>query len=168
MNHSKRFEPRLVRYVADGAMHDSARSLELLRAIEATVEVNTFLYDVLEQSAVQFTTAIEAVCEPRGDRIDPVDADGSIQTMLETALDNLGQLSDTTKDKRISAVADKKLRNDDGVVETFDRLLAAIDEAHCLLNELNWAIIEHDAELSPLSGTGPFGSAEDVVKALLS
>lgn len=131
MNHSKRFEPGLVRYVADGAMHDSARSLNLLRAIEVTVDVNTLLCEALERSARQFTVSIEAVCGPKNDRVDPIDADGSIQTMLETALDNLHKLSETTKRKRVAAVADKTLRNDDGVVETFDRLLTAVEDAHC-------------------------------------
>lgn len=168
MHSNNRFEPGLVRYIVEGAAHESARSLELLRAIEITVQVNEMLSESFEQIARRFTQAVEAIC---GRKVDvtkgPIDADSTIRASLETTLDILNQLGLRIESGRRSALIDDDLRHDDGVVESFDRTISAISEAHAILNELNWAIMEHDADHAPLSGKGPFKTVDELLAAII-
>ncbi len=167
MHSNNHFESGLVRYIVEGAAQESARSLELLRAIELTVQVNEMLSESFEQISRRFTLAVEDICSR-----DPytskhhIDADSSIQASLETTLNILEQLKLRMISARRSAVADNELLHDDGVVESFDRVVLAISDAHSILNELNWAIMEHDAERAPLSNEGPFKTAKELIAAI--
>lgn len=51
MNSQHRIQPGILRFVAEGLAQDSARSLDLLRSIEITVEVNEILSEQFETIA---------------------------------------------------------------------------------------------------------------------
>lgn len=161
------FRPNIVRYIVEGAAQESARSLELLRAIETTVDVNHMIADVFGQISGRITAAIEAVClRPSDNPVSPVDADGSMRAAGEQALDAIEAVIERMSQKRRGTALDETLSEDDGVVESYDRVIEALTECHGLINELNWAIMEHDADRAPLSGKGPFKSAKDLLAAL--
>ncbi len=161
------FQPKVVRYIVQGAAQEAARSLELLRAIETTVEVNNLIAEAFEHINHRITASIEAVCaRPSENPAEPIDADGSIRAMAEQALDVFCSAVQTMSSKRDAALRDGDLSHEDGVVESYDRVMEALTDSHGLINELNWAIMEHDADRSPLSGKGPFTSAKELLAAL--
>lgn len=167
MNKSHRFSPGLVRYIVDMAAYDSARSLDLIRAIEITVEANDTLRETFQQISHQVPKLTEIICSKQCKSEEHViDPDGEIHKSLETAMEHLKQMSIDLKERRGFAVADANLRNDDGVVESFDSVIEAIAEAHNTLNEVSWAVMEHDADASPRSGKGPFKSAKELLASL--
>ena len=69
--------------------------------------------------------------------------------------------------RRASAAADKRLRQDDGIVEVFDSFLATLSDAHDVLHELKEWIETHDALLEPAIGE-VHATADDLVKAILA
>lgn len=162
-----RFEAGFVRYFVDTAAFESARSLELLRAIEKTVHLNTILTETFTRIAHYASRATEAICnrEIEPDQAE-LDADGSVKAHIESAMGNLESLVSELRGAYHSAQADGELRIGDGVVESFEGVIAAIADAHNCLNELNWAIMEHDADRSPLSGKGPFRTVDELLAAL--
>lgn len=167
MNRDHRFSSRLVRYIVEMAAYDSARSLDLLKAIEVTVESNETLRETFLQISHQVPKITEIICGRQCESEDNViDADGEIRKALESAMDNLSAMSIELKQRRAYAAADSNLRNDDGVVESFDQLIESIADAHDTLNEVNWAVMEHDADASPRSGKGPFRSARELIESL--
>lgn len=167
MQSKNRLEPGLVRYIVEGAAQESARSLELLRAIEVTVQVNELFTESFEHIAHRLSMAVESICgRPADNPAEPIDSDGTIRASLETTLEVLCLIAGRMDVVRKSAVNDRELREDDGVVESFNKAIAAVIEAHAIINELNWAIMEHDADRSPLSGKGPFRSAKELLAAL--
>ena len=169
MRSQKKIQPGLVRFIAEGAAQDSARSLDLLRDIEVTVEVNETLSEQFVTLAERNRHATEAICKKTPNGSDEIiDKDGKLQDVFEHTLDVLGQLHEGIQAKRQSANGDHQLRPGDGVVESFDRVISSIREAHESLNELFWAVLEHDADCSPLSGEGPFTSVDDMLASLKS
>lgn len=169
MNSQHRIQPGILRFVAEGLAQDSARSLDLLRSIEITVEVNEILSEQFETIAERSKHATEAICakSPSGEE-DAIDKDGSVQELLDRTLDVLEQLQDQMKARCSSARGDQKLRPEDGVVESFVKVIDAMHDAHDAMNEFKWAILEHDADCSPLSGKGPFKSVDDLLAAINS
>lgn len=167
MNRDRRYSSGLVRYIVDMAAFDSARSLDLLKAIDSTVQANDTLRETFQQVSHQVAKLTEAICERQCEsEEDVIDPDGEIREALETAMENLSLIAIDLKRRRAYAVADTSLRDDDGVVESFDLVLESIVEAHDTLNEVNWAVMEHDADASPRSGKGPFKSAKDLIASL--
>lgn len=159
----------MVRFIAEGAAQDSARSLGLLRDIELTVDVNETLSEHFETLAERNKHATEVVCnKPAGGADQVIDMDGSLQGTLEHTLELLETLRGIMLSKRQSASRDRALRSDDGVVESFDQVIAGICHAHSSINELLWAVLEHDADCSPLSGKGPFGSVDELLASIKS
>lgn len=169
MNSQYRIQPGVLRFVAEGSAHDSARSLDLLRDIEMTVEVNDILTEQFETITGRNKHATEVICtKTPADMGDALDRDGSVQGLLDRTLSVLEQLQDHIQAKRQSAIEDQQLRTDDGVVESFDKVIDSIRDAHEATNELIWAVLEHDADCSPLSGKGPFTSVDDLLAAIRS
>lgn len=169
MHSQNKIQPGLVRFIAEGAAQDSARSLDLLRDIELTVEVNETVSEQFETLVERLKHATETICNKPTDSGDElIDKDGNVQSILERTLDVMEKLRDHMFAKRQSADEDRALRPDDGVVESFDRVITGICHAHDSINELIWAVLEHDADCSPLSGKGPFTSVDDLLAAIKS
>lgn len=167
MNSDRRFSAGLIHYVVDMAAYDSARSLDLLKAIDVTVQDNEALRETFQQISLQVPKLTEAICNRMVSSEDAtIDNDGQIQSALETAMQHLRSISHHLGRRRAYAAADQNLRPDDGVIESFDAVIEAITDAHDALNEFNWAVMEHDADASPKSGEGPFKSAKELLESL--
>jgi hypothetical protein len=67
--------------------------------------------------------------------------------------------------RRESAVNDPDLRDDDGVVEAYDEMIAAERDLHAALGDLIGALAEHDADRSAKIGA-PAKSAEELIGLL--
>ncbi|MFJ0381005.1 hypothetical protein [Bordetella bronchiseptica] len=160
------FQAGLVRHIVDGAKVDSARSLDLLRAIEDTVDANNVFARTFSALASNCAGATESICNISIEKRKEIDADGAICTGIESAIDRLRDLVGVLQRKRAAAVADTQLRNEDGVASSFESAISAILNARDELNELKWAVMEHDADLAPI--VGPFDSVEQLISALRS
>ncbi|AWB32686.1 hypothetical protein DBV39_02000 [Orrella marina] len=122
------------------------------------------LAERFEQTNARMLDAIEQLCGKSGrSQGEMLDESGEIQTSFEQTLDAISMIIDQQRAARESAVRDRELNHEDGVVESFDRFISALIEAHDLINELKWAIMEHDADRSPSSGKGPFRSAKELL-----
>lgn len=170
MYREKRVQSGLVRFVIDGAAQDSARSLNLLRDIEVTVDVNDALSEQFETMAERCRTSAKTTCDKDGanDVNGAIDKDSRLHNVLDETIDVLDRLYDHMEAKCQAARRDPSLRPDDGVAESFDKVLAGIRDAQGALNELLWAVLEHDADSSPLSGKGPFRSVAALLDAIKS
>ncbi|HLS50992.1 MAG TPA: hypothetical protein VK032_03225 [Burkholderiaceae bacterium] len=102
-------------------------------------------------------------CEPK-ERL--LDKNKEVHQVLETAMQQLSTMYAHVAQQRDDAAKDASLEDAEGVVESFDLLLEATTKAHKSLNDLNRAIMEHDANASPRSGKGPFKSAKDLIESL--
>ncbi len=162
-----RFEAGLVRYFVDTAAYESARSLALLRAIEKTVQLNSVLAETFSRISHLAARTTEDICNRDIDPSQPeIDFDGSVSAAIDFAMENISSLSNELRGAYHSAKADGDIRDGDGVLESFEGVIAATADAHNGLNELNRAVMEHDADRSPLSGKGPFRTVDDLLAAL--
>ncbi|KAB0597979.1 hypothetical protein [Castellaniella defragrans] len=170
MQNQKRVQVGLVRFVVEGAAQDSARSLDLLRDIETTVEVNAMLSELFGTVAERCKTATRAICAKDVHAAnEPIDDDGGrLHDIFDHAMSVFESLYGIISSRQKSAISDRSLRPDDGVVESFEQVLINLKDAHDSLNEMLWAVLEHDANLSPLSGKGPFTSVADLMAAIKS
>jgi hypothetical protein len=140
---------------------EATRSVELLKAIDDTIYACAVFKDTINAIAKEAHTLIVSLKHVDG----PIDKDGSSLKNLETARDALGAAYGRFAAMRESAGQDSRLSADDGVVEAFDSLLDCVADAHNIINELCWAVGEHDADLdTPLEGE--FESADDLFKAM--
>jgi hypothetical protein len=140
---------------------EAARSVELLKAIDDTIYACAVFKDTTDALVKEAHNLIASL--KRLDR--PIDTDGAALKNLETARDALGAAYQRFTAMRESARRDTRLSDEDGVVEAFDTLLDCIADAHNTVNELCWAVGEHDADFDkPLEGE--FESADDLFKAM--
>jgi len=159
------FQAGLVRHIVDGAKIDSARSLDLLRAIEDTVDTNEVLERTFSALALHCASAVESICSIDHAERKPIDADDAISAGIESAIKRLGDLLALLAKKHEAAIGDRQLRAEDGVASSYERAIASIRNACCELDELKWAVMENDAEVSPLAG-GPYDDVEQLFAAL--
>jgi hypothetical protein len=145
--------------------HYSARSLDLLRDIESTIEA--LQYDQrLFQPLYELTTAWAEDIRTRGQgrEIDPT---GKIDATMLRAQHAARALYDEFIRRRDAARRDHRVTDDDGLVEEFTRTIACVADLHNAINSLRWALGEHDADLSPISGPA-FDSVDDLLGHLES
>lgn len=137
------------------------RSVEFLKMIEDTIYaccVERDEYNTLAGSALTFAQRIKRFEAP-------VDPDGVVLAKLEKGRDALGAAFDAHKDMRQAAVDDPNLHDEDGVVEAYDGLLDALAAAHNAVNELCWALGEHEADFDAPTRTR-FDNVDDMFAAM--
>jgi len=164
--HTKTFDPALVRYIVSDTQQRSARSLDLLRAIENTVAINTIIADSFEMAADHTARATESICGAQLSIRKVIDEDGSVVTNIDSAIDILAEAIPILERKREAALNDPQLSLEDGVAESYDKALEALREVCEHTNELKWAILENDADLSPTVPGGPYENVEDFLASL--
>lgn len=139
----------------------ATRSVDLLRAIDDVIYgccVERDQLIALTGAAHEFIQALRRVETV-------VDPDGTVLKNLEQARDALDAAYKAHQRRRESAARDPRLNSDDGVVDAFDGLLDAMAAAHNALNDLCWALGEHDADFDEVLD-GEFASADAMIKAL--
>lgn len=128
------------------------RSLRLLRQIEDTISALCYERRLFEAMA----KFVHEICEDIKHRkpVQPIDPHGTVWENLEKAQAAMKRLYETMVEKREYARNDPDLTEEDGVADEYTRSIAVVADLHNGINELRWAIGEHDAELEPKSGRG--------------
>lgn len=139
------------------------RSIELLDAIESTIDALCYdqkMFDAFAQIAHQVLERVRQL-KP----IKPIDSDGAVADGFLKAQAATRDLYDLLLLKRDSAINDARLTEEDGVAEEYQRLIEIVKDLHDCLNDLRWAVGEHDADLCHAHGP-VLTSAEDIEKLL--
>ena len=141
---------------------ESARSLDLLRDIDATISSLNRLTAQLNSDLKFSENAINSI-----DSLDAIiDQDNNISSQLEKAQSSINSLYDVLISKREAGRNDDRLTDDDGIEDAYNEAIAAAADLHNSLNTLRWAIGEHDADMSPVSKS--HSNMDDLIKELSS
>lgn len=138
------------------------RTLDFLNIIEKTLRSVTQEVDLIQTLArgcERYTKKIREMSPAR--ELDPT---GRVSELLILAAASAERSYDEAILRRNSARADKSLNVDDGVVECFEGLVAALADFHNGIDELRDAVEMHDALLSPVTGTHT--DVEELIAAL--
>ncbi len=135
------------------------RSLQLLRAIDNTILWVNRLAAQLHSDA-NFAEKLTAVLK---DIDGEIDRDGLISEQLEKAQASVNELYNVLIKKREYGRDDEML-SDDGIEDAYTEVIAVASDLHNNLNDLRWAINEHDADLSKTSKT--YTNAKELLKDL--
>jgi hypothetical protein len=138
--------------LSSDVVSDAQRSLHLLRDIDNTIQA--LCYDRTRfEGVAKFAHAVaEAFRNGRLKRDKPFDPEGKAEESLLRAQEAARRLYDRLIEKRRLAREDKRLAEDDGVVDEYTRTIAVVADLHNGLNELRWAIGEYDADMARNSG----------------
>jgi hypothetical protein len=139
----------------------AARSIELLKVIDDTIYACSVDRDQLIEltgAALEYVQALKRV-----DR--SIDKDGAALAKLEEGRDALAAAYEAHQATREAAASHPGLHEDDGVVEALDGLLDAMAAAHNAINDLCWALGEHEADFDAASER-QYGNADDLIASL--
>lgn len=139
---------------------EGLRSLDLLRAIDKTISSVNRLAAQLHADA-GFAEKLISALKDINDEIDP---EGSISEQLEKAQTTVNKLYDNLIIRRESSREDERLSDEDGIEDAYTEVIAAAADLQNNLNDLRWAINEHDADLSKTSKT--YTNAKELLKDL--
>lgn len=142
-----------------GVSAETARNLEILRAIESTLAWLERLTGQL-RADFEFADKVNANLAGIPGIIDP---DDSIQQGLEKAQIAVEELYGLLISKRQSGRDDHRLMEEDGIEEAYTEAIAAAADLHNAINSLRWNIGEHDTDAEP-KAPGKTYAAEDIDK----
>lgn len=137
------------------------RDLTLLNKIDETIDC---LCEMKAEMDI-LADAIAREIEPVKAAPAVIDEDGKIISMLEQARDAMHSFGGAMKAKCEAARTAPELHPDDGVVEAYCELIASTAGLQNALNELCWAIGEHDVSTED-KWLGPFDDVEEMLRAL--
>lgn len=135
----------------------SARSLDLLRAIESTLTWLDRMASQLRADATFAEKTNEGLHKAEG----VIDPDGSIQEDLERVQENVETLYQVLIERRQHGREDRQLTEEDGIEAAYTEAIAQAADLHNAINTLRWNIGEHDIDAEPKSLSKPY-SAEDI------
>lgn len=95
-----------------------------------------------------------------------LDKDGTLIAMFERTRDVLAEMHALLSKKCEAARTAPELKPEDGVVEAYCEVMATTAHLHDMVNELCWAIGEHDADLDEVAPGGPYSSVDQLMAAL--
>lgn len=150
---------------AAGVQAYAGRTLQLLQAIEQTIDhvtENRDLVTALGKGATDYLAALEQD-PPAG----PLDPEGRVCRTFAAAISALERMHQDAGMRRAAAATDRRLRDDDGVVDIYDSFLQALSDAHDAVHEVKEWIETHDALLEPATG-GTYADATDLIDAIIS
>jgi hypothetical protein len=126
----------------------NARDLGTLDAIDRTVdELNT------HRSLLRFHTAIirKQIDDVR-DYPEPIDIDGAILKRLEGLRDKIGQIHSVLLSRFEGIRNAPTVDPEDGLVEALNETICVTADMHNAMNDLCWAVGEHDADFEQRTG----------------
>lgn len=123
---------------------ESARSLELLRAIDDTLDWLKKLTSGFEADSVFALEGLERI-HATSSTDEQIDPEGSLVILLEQAQDSLKGLDEILIHKRQRGRDDPRLTEDDGIEAAYCDAIAACAELRNAVDALRWALLEHDA-----------------------
>ncbi|MCJ0877906.1 hypothetical protein MRX33_10215 [Pseudomonas sp. JI-2] len=121
----------------------AARSLDLLKAIDGTIDSVTHHCQLLEVCEGALRKAIAAINEGLNTEFD----EEQIVPVLEGLQESLASALVSFERKRKAALLDPRLKGSDGVVDAYDCLISAALSLNEAAEELRWAILEHNADM---------------------
>lgn len=145
-----------------GAQAFAARNLELLTAIEHTLDAlhaDTQLLHAIRSGYEEIRAALEA-------SVAAIDEDGRIQGVLDKASAACARIHHDACQRHASACQDPQLLPDDGLADAYDAFIDAVRALHDSIESLREWIATHDAVLQPTTGA-VYASATDLFAALL-
>ncbi len=128
------------------ALSEEARSLDLLRAIEETIDSLAWMRSRLDGDSELVESTIATINESAHVVI-RLDADGSVCASLQEAQSVVEALHKDMAGRRDAACLAGELRENDGVIEAYDEAIDAAARLHNAINTVRWCIMEHDADL---------------------
>lgn len=131
---------------------DAARSLDLLRAIESTLDWLVRLTGQLNTDAEFAVNVNKGLSEING----VIDPDGGFEKSLLTAQEGVEQLYLMLINKRQHGRDDDQLTDDDGIEAAYTEAIAAAADLHNAVNSLRWNIGEHDIDAQPKTLSTPY------------
>jgi len=137
-------------FFGNDALAGATRSLDLIQKIEQTIA--TLCYDQSMFGNIGKYARIAADSIAKSGASLPLDPGETIGANL---LVTQGKLEDIYKSYCGSLQAardDNRLTSDDGVADEYIRAIEVIKGAHNAINDLRWAILEHDADLDKHTG----------------
>jgi hypothetical protein len=141
----------------------AARNLELLTAIENTIDALTGDTDLLSAISRTYSELQEKLSSFEGE----IDASGRIGAMLDKASASCARIYRDAEHRHQAACTDPQLRPDDGVTDAYEAFMNAVHELHDTVESLREWVAVHDAVLQPVSGT-TFESVGDLFDSLLA
>lgn len=140
----------------------ASRDLATLNALDNAVDVLTKRADVLRLHAQMLHKEIVIIkndCEV-------VDPTYELADQLEKIRDRVGDMHGALKSNFERAKDLPQVQSNDALLEAYKEILNAAALLHNTLNELVWAIGEHDADFDKVAEGGPFKSAEELFAAI--
>lgn len=134
-----------LRDLIEGVRAETARSLDLLRAIESTLAWLERMISNMNADAEYCEKAIAGLANISG----VIDTDGTICISLEEAQNGVEDLYNLLTAKRQHARDDSELTEEDGINGAYTEAIAAAADLHNIFNTLRWHIGEHDADAAP-------------------
>jgi hypothetical protein len=138
-----------------------ARTLNLIDAIDETI--SSVGQDAAEMRFNTQNIRLEIAKLPTVPQI--IDEDGTLVEMFEQTREKLGFVHTCLKQKLLAAKHDARLCDEDCVVDAYNEIIEACADLHNAVNDLCWAINEHDADLSEVL-PGSFTSADALMAAM--
>lgn len=145
--------------------YESLRSLEVLRAIEDTISALTYdrkFYKEFSGVAEEFAKNVKG-----GKPSKILDVNGDLEATLARAQQAAKDHHDSLITRRRLAEENPEVNDEDGLVEEFTRTISVLADLHNKINELRWAVGEHDADLEN-PGSKNLKNAAEIEEALKS
>lgn len=146
-------------YLRDG----TARSLSLLRDIDLAIDTCDMLRKEHEAHIGLFDALVEKI-----HRLEAPLPEEAVLPHLEQAQISLEEFYGELKKRRCSAVRAPELNADDGVVEAYDMLLETVSSLHNKIEEVRWAVLEHNADMDRSSKSCVLTDPEEIASFLHS
>jgi len=144
------------------ALADESRSsLDLLRKVEATVQFLVRLRARVDADCKYAATTAELVRACTVEK--ELDPDDSIVSIYESAEKQLQELHRTLRKKQDSARRTEELDGDhkDHIVNEYQQTIESVSYLHDELEELRWAVMNHDGRVSGVAATITSGDELD-------
>lgn len=152
-------EIRALKAFGRQVLGDAARDLDLLRAIDSTLD----MLDIEMGRVEQLNHAAEKFIDTIGEAPGPIESDIDLVALFDKARDSVGEAHALLKRRHQSAINDPNLRDEDGIAEAYACLIEATAEFHNHLNALSWAIGEHNADFDKPTGKA-YADIEDMLR----
>lgn len=128
--------------VSDYLRGASARSLDLLRTIDGTIDALVLTRREMDALSEMFEGRRQQVFE-----LDAALCEKQTIPALEQSQESLLSLIAELESKHHAAVVAPELRNDDGVVDAYEEALTSARILIDKIEQMRWAILEHNADM---------------------
>ena len=154
-----------MRHYGQGVSEQGDLSLQLLKAIDATVNWLGDIHNAAASAADMGEGLLKTLQGCARER--PIDDDGELRELYLKVEHKTKAVVDVLTSKLELAKSDRRLHDHhlDSLISEFNRAIEAVAALHDMLIALRWAIAEHDADLEAPVGA-PCSSADEFFKSV--